>query len=330
MIGEMVVQVVEIGKANNLPLTKILNLSKNNNMNFIRLKRANWIVMMAILALPGALSTSCSKQTGATEEVAPKGDKLTISVIGINEGDSNKDKKSKASSRNSSSSGLSDQKVYTFQDVDMAVSIDNTLPSRNASRKVIARSNNISSSAGVKAATPAEDGLKYVVYIYDGSTLVTSTELTSGTAGTIEGLDPASSYTWVALSYNSSDQAPSLAPSSGSIDLPQNTDVLYASGTVDLATDPSIGILFNHAFSRIGIELNTIGVFGEITGNPLVSVTGLELATGSINLLDGSITAGANYTPTLSYLDFENVDPAFNDAKSAYVYTASTAEQTFS
>ncbi len=299
-------------------------------MNFIRLKRANWIVMMAILALPGALSTSCSKQTGATEEVAPKGDKLTISVIGINEGDSNKDKKSKASSRNSSSSGLSDQKVYTFQDVDMAVSIDNTLPSRNANRKVIARSNNISSSAGLKAATPAEDGLKYVVYIYDGSTLVTSTELTSGTAGTIEGLDPASSYTWVALSYNSSDQAPSLAPSSGSIDLPQNTDVLYASGTVDLATDPSIGILFNHAFSRIGIELNTIGVFGEITGNPLVSVTGLELATGSINLLDGSITAGANYTPTLSYLDFENVDPAFNDAKIAYVYTASTAEQTFS
>src|SRR5690606_16041044 len=97
-----------------------------------------------------------------------------------------------------------------------------------------------------------------------------------------------------------------------------------------LATDPSIGILFNHAFSRIGIELNTIGVFGEITGNPLVSVTGLELATGSINLLDGSITAGANYTPTLSYLDFENVDPAFNDAKIAYVYTASTAEQTFS
>jgi len=321
---------VVIGKANNLPLTKILNLSKINNMNFIRLKRANWVVVMAMLALPGALSTSCSKQTDPTETVAPKGDKLTISVLGINNGDSNNEKKSKASSRNSSSGVLSDQKVYESSDVDMAVSIDNTLPARNASRTVVARSSNLSSSSGLKAATPAEDGLKYVVYIYDGTTLVTSTELASGTAGTIEGLDPAASYTWVALSYSSADQAPGLTPSSGAIDLPQNTDVLYASGTVDLATDPSIGILFNHAFSRIGIELNTIGVFGEISGNPLVSVTGLDLASGSINLLDGMVTAGANYTPTLSYADFANVDPAYNDAKIAYVYTASTAEQTFS
>jgi len=296
-------------------------------MNFIRLKRANWVVVMAMLALPGALSTSCSKQTDPTEIVAPKSDKLTISVLGINEGDSNNDKKAKASSRNNSSGILADQKIYEFSDVDMAVSLGNTLPVKKSSRSVIGKSNSLTSSAGLKAAAPVADDVKYVVYIYDGNTLVASKELASGTAGTIEGLDPAASYTWVALSYSSSTAAPSLTPTSGSIDLPENTDVLYASGTVDLATDPSIGILFNHAFSRIGIELNTIGVFGEITGNPTVTVSGLDLATGSIDLISGDITAGATFTPTLSYADFENVDPAFNDAKIAYVYTASTADQ---
>ncbi|MGO1672275.1 MAG: fimbrillin family protein, partial [Sphingobacterium sp.] len=121
--------------------------------------------------------------------------------------------------------------------------------------------------------------------------------------------------------------APSLTPASGSLDLPENTDVLYASGTVDLADDPTIGVLFDHAFSRIGIELNTIGAFGDITGTPSVSVTGLNLATGNIDLLSGEVTAGETSSPTLEYADFENVDPDYDDAKIAYVYTAAAEAQ---
>src|SRR5690606_13823882 len=55
-------------------------------MKLIRFKRANWVVAMAMLALPGALLTSCSKETNPTEQVEPKGDKLVSTVLGINNG----------------------------------------------------------------------------------------------------------------------------------------------------------------------------------------------------------------------------------------------------
>lgn len=290
-------------------------------MKFLQKRGAYWVVAMAILAIPGSLITSCSKDS-KTEIVDTKSDKLTIAVGGIK---TNNDEGVKRMGV-SSSTKTTPPKIYSFSDVDMAVSIDNTVPVKTSNTSA-ARLNGTAADAAPGVTENMEQDTKYVVYIYSGSTLVAAKELQSGSAGTIDGLDPASSYTWVALSYNSKDDAPSLTPASGAIALPQNKDILYASGTVNLATSPSINILFNHAFSRIGIELNTIGVFGNMTGTPTLSVSGLNLATGSINLLTGAVTAGATFTPTLSYADFKNIDPLYNDAKIAYVYTASTAAQ---
>lgn len=291
-------------------------------MKFLQKKGAHWVVAMAILAIPGTLITSCSKDS-KTEIVDTKSNKLTISVGGIN---TNNDEGVKRMGV-SSSSKTAQSKIYSFSDVDMQISTDNNVPVKTSSLANSVRSNGTAADVAPGVTENMEQDTKYVVYIYSGNTLVTSKELLSGTAGTIEGLDPAGSYTWVALSYNAKDTAPSLTPASGSIALPQNKDVLYATGSVNLASSPTINILFNHAFSRVGIELNTIGVFGNITGNPSVAVSGLNLATGSINLLDGAVTAGASFTPTLSYADFKNIDPLHNDAKIAYVYTASTAAQ---
>lgn len=306
-------------------------------MKLIRFKRVNWIVAMAMFALPGALLTSCSKETNPTEEVVPKGDKLTISVLGINNGDSNVSLKGKASSSNTAKAGIANSTtaaptVYEFADVDMAVSVGNSLPSKQSHVAVRRGGNGLMAAAGLKAAAePVESGIKYVVYLYDDNDeFVTSVELEAGTVGTIADLDPTASYTWVALSYSSKDEAPPLTPNGGSIDdLPANTDVLYAGDVVDLATDPTIEITFDHAFARIGIELNTIGVFGDIdTSQPTsITVSGLSAAAGSINLLDGSVTPGADAPLELTFDDFENVDPAYDDAKIAYVYTASAAEQ---
>lgn len=290
-------------------------------MKFLQKKGAHWVVAMAILAIPATLITSCSKDS-KTEIVDTKSDKLTIAVGGIK---TNNDEGVKRMGV-SSSTKTAQPKIYSFADVDMAVSTDNTVPVKTTNTNA-ARLNGTAADAAPGVTEDMEQDTKYVVYIYSGSTLVAAKELQSGTAGTIEGLNPAGSYTWVALSYNSKDEAPSLTPTSGAIALPQNKDVLYANGSINLATTSNINILFNHAFSRIGIELNTIGVFGQITGSPSVNVSGLNLATGSINLLDGTVTAGATFTPTLSYADFKNVDPLYNDAKIAYVYTASTAAQ---
>ncbi|NGM65826.1 fimbrillin family protein [Sphingobacterium sp. SGR-19] len=304
-------------------------------MKLIRFKRANWVVAMAMLALPGALLTSCSKETNPTEQVEPKGDKLVISVLGINDGSAGPALKAKTGSASVAKSNTmgSDNAfdVYEFADVDMAVSLGNKVPVKEANVAVRKMKNGPSANAGLKMAEEVPAGIKYVVYIYEGSTLVASAELASGTAGTIDGLDPEGEYTWVALSYNSDSAVPTLEPSSPSITLPGNTDVLHASGTVNLATDPTIGIMFDHVFSRIGIELNTMGAFGEITGTPAVNVTGIELTTGDIDLLTGEVTESSGSSPlTLTYADFENVDPAYDDAKIAYVYTAGTTAQNIS
>ena len=296
-------------------------------MRLIKFKRASWVAVMAMLALPGAMITSCSKEN-PTENVVPKGDKLTISVLGINDGNEDSGNKAKASTaRSSFAQAAADYKVYEFADADMAVSLGNTLPVKKAKHTISSRTHSGLANSGMKAAEEMGAGVKYVVYIYDGTTLAGSAELESGTVGTIEGLDMNGEYSWVAVSYNSDASAPGLAPADGVIDLPENTDVLLASGTVNLAENPNIEILFDHALARIGIELNTIGVFGNMTGAASVSVTGASLATGTLDVLTGEITAGDTYEPTLTYDDFVNVDEEYGDAKIAYLYTAAENEQ---
>src|SRR5690606_29706422 len=301
-------------------------------MKFIRLKSVNWMVAMALLALPGALVTSCSKESSPTENVEPKSDQLVISVKGINNQKASAPLRQGLPSKGKAQAAKVVPTVHEFGDVDMAVSVGNDLPVKSsvnfASRK--------GGVAGLRADVPEtavamEEGLKYVVYIYEGTTFVKSIELAAGTAGTIEGLNPEGQYTWVALSYSSKGNVPDLdvpdLEPGTDVELPLNQDVLYATGTVDLSTASTIEILFDHVYSRIGIELNTIGVFGEITGTPQISVTDLNVAAGSLNLLDGSLTPGATIAATLSWEDFQRIDPAYGDQMIAYVYTAPLAEQ---
>src|SRR5690606_35557428 len=296
-------------------------------MKFIRLKSVNWMVAMALLALPGALVTSCSKESSPTENVEPKSDQLIISVKGINNQKASAPLRQGLSSKGKAQAAKVVPTVHEFGDVDMAVSVGNDLPVKSsvnfASRK--------GGVAGLRADVPEtavamEEGLKYVVYIYEGTTFVKSVELAAGTAGTIDGLNPEGQYTWVALSYSSEENVPDLEPGTD-IALPLNQDVLYAKGTVDLSTASTIEILFDHVYSRIGIELNTIGVFGEITGTPQISVTGLNVAAGSLNLLEGSLTPGGATAATLSWEDFQRIDPAYGDQMMAYIYTAPLAAQ---
>lgn len=287
-------------------------------MNSLRIKSVNWVAVAAMLALAGPLATSCSKDTNTTEVVENKDNKLRISVLGINNGASLPAKTAKVGS---STSSAAKPTIHSFSDVDVAVSVDNEVPFKASNLSIRNAANGLSTADGLRAEAVAE-GVKYVLYLYEGDTFVKSVVLTSGIEGTIEGLNPDTEYTWVALSYNSVEDVPASSPTAPSVDLPANTDVLYASGTVTVSDNPTVGITFDHVYSRIGIELNTIGVFGEITGTPDVSVSGLNLASGTLNLLTGQLTAGTTTPATLSYADFENVDPAYNDQKIAYLYTA--------
>lgn len=266
-------------------------------MKIQSIKLRNWAVAMAFMAIGSPIITSCSKDDNSTE-VAPKSDKLTISISGINIDPSFK-----------SASKKMQYDVKDFGDADIAIAISEGNPSEVTKFK---------SSTNYE---PIEENVKYVIYIYEGTNLVASKLLSAGTQGTIEDLNPSTEYQWVAVSYNNEDTAPTLTPT-GDIELPENTDVLYANGNLNLSQSSTLSVAFNHAMARLAVELNTIGVFGEITGDPTVTIKSAGLRTGSLNLLTGAITASTTtFSPTIAYSDFEQVEEGKNDKLQAYFYT---------
>src|SRR5690606_23544420 len=144
---------------------------------------------------------------------------------------------------------------------------------------------------------------------------------TVGGTGTTIAVTPGTTYKWVALSYNNQDPIPTITTGNTSLLMPQNKDILYASGNITIPSTPganvSLPIAFNHAFSRLAIELNSMGVFRPMNSGT-VSVTGLALRTGTINLVTGAVTPETTtFTPTINWDSFTNIDPAYSDAKIA-------------
>lgn len=259
---------------------------------------------MAFLVIGSPLLyTSCSKESSTIDNPQTKDNKISINIKGI-----------KNSPEFKSSQKEQNYTLKSFSDVDVALAVTELNTSETLKLK------------NTEGLEPLANNVKYTIYIYDGTNLVIAKTFTAQEVGTIEGLDASKTYTWVAASHNNETDAPSLTPTTGGVSIPQNTDFLYSSGTLDISSNPTINVEFSHALSRIGIEINTIGVFGDISETPpSLTVSGLNLKAGSIDLATGTITASnTTYDPSLSYSDFENVEEGFNDAKIAYVYTAGT------
>jgi len=101
--------------------------------------------------------------------------------------------------------------------------------------------------------------------------------------------------------------------------------VLYAKGTVNVPApvgqNTALGITFTHRLARVGVEINTMGMFADIE-NLGVTVSGLAAKTATINLRTGALSNLVAYEPTLDFTSFENVEEPYADAKIGYVYTA--------
>ncbi|AIM38980.1 hypothetical protein KO02_21485 [Sphingobacterium sp. ML3W] len=301
-------------------------------MNFSGIKKANWIVATVLLATSGMLATSCSKENNASTENTDEydGTNLVLTVKGINENQT-LNEEVKQSSVNTKSTKMS---VKSYADVDVVSSIDNNVPF-NGTSEVISQKNNGSgqvanANTNLRAAT-LNAGVTYRLYLLsaDGTQVVSSQQFTTGSTGTTIGVTPGATYKWVALSYNNAEAIPTIATGSTSILLPENKDVLYTSGNVTIPSAPgadvSLPITFQHAFSRLAIELNSMGVFGNMNSGT-VSVSGLALKTATIDVATGALTPSAStYTPAINWNSFTNIDAAYNDAKIAYVYTAGTS-----
>lgn len=214
-----------------------------------------------------------------------------------------------------------------FAGFDATVEVDHKLQPKG--RRAILKSGSKNSKGKSLYGALMDPGVKYRLFLYKAdNTFVSSTVLTSDIAATI-GVEAGVSYKWYALSYNSSEtpmDIDPLNPSVTTLNMPEGKDILYDAGTFNVPTGPTpinvaINILFNHKVSRIGVELNSMGMFANMTAGT-VSISGLTLNTGTFDLSDGTWKSYTPYTATLDWSKFGNVEPAYSDRKIAYFFTA--------
>lgn len=297
----------------------------NNNL-------ASKFALAAFLALGTLAVTSCNKDNNQTGQEIPDGQsQIVVRIAGISDGENINTKGVKGSTSNSSSSEHSVQLVQS-NGFDAVVALDNNVPALETSPTA---QTGLRASNGLKAAsTPLTSNTTYRLFLYKNNggtyTFTKSMQLTTGAEAPIQ--VPNGSYKWVALSYNNTDAIPD-GDVSNNIALPENKDVLYASsGTTDIVINSNtspLNITFNRLYSRIAIEVNTLGMFAPIN-SASITVSGQSARAATVNLTTGALTlAPSAGTPALTEANFANIDGNAS-RKVAYFYTADPADQNIS
>ena len=289
----------------------------------------NWkLAGVIFLGTAYFLLVGCSKQMNADDAI-PKKTKISVRVDGIDESIKNAQGEAKASAASKEVSAKEVAELH-FAGFDASLSVDHELGTAGG-RKMIKSSSRKGASKQVMGAA-MDPGVKYRLYLYKAdNSFVSSTELTSDVPAEIE-VDQGVDYKWYALSYNNSESPVDINPATPtvtSLSLPANKDILYDAGTFSVPTGPTpidvpVSIVFDHMVSRIGIELNTMGMFADMA-SAVVSVTGLSTYSGTFDLASGTwgtLTAAAN---GIDWADFVNIEEPYADRKIAYVYTPNTA-----
>lgn len=290
-------------------------------------KRYNPKVVLTVLALFATqILISCSKENG-TEKVVTQGTKLIVNVLGITDITEVSAVKLKANTEGKAlvkQGDIMPKEMISFKGFDAQVSLEkDDLRTTNVS---IGDRVTSSLGSGQLMAAAMKTGVKYRLLIYkiDG-TFVSSTQLLSGTAGEVY-VEKGEKYNWYAVSYHNTDDIPTVNSANPELNVPEDTDLLYASGTVDIpagAADGNVplGVVFEHKFARIALELNTMGMFADMNSVG-VSVSGATAATGTIDLKDGTLSNISSQPVNVDFSNFVNVDPLYGDRKVAYIYTA--------
>jgi hypothetical protein len=176
-------------------------------------------------------------------------------------------------------------------------------------------------------------GVQYRVLIYQNGTFLTSKLASSGTALDIE-VAKGATYTWIAYSYNKDNSVtlPDVASTSApTIPTGENNDLLYASGSITIPTTAGIivtplDITFAHKLRRIGIELNTEGMFADLTAAQ-ITFAGNYFKKGTLDLLTGSLTGSSQAYATIPTSSTYEQAPGhgFNDRNVFYFYSTDPA-----
>ena len=289
----------------------------------------NFSARMAAAILCAQILTGCSKEQEPGQSLSD-GATLSVSVLGVTDAEeiSSIDDKKTSSVKSTVNPQTASSKEMQFDGFDALVSVERDVEEK--SKISVGSSSKGASGDLMAAAVPVGVRYRLLFYKSDG-TFVKSALLTSGTAGQLT-IPKGATYNWSAISYNNTGSIPDINPANPTLTLPANRDVLYAKGTINIPANAAdgttpLGIVFNHRLARIGIELNTMGMFANMNSAG-VTVSGALAKTGTINLRTGALSNLTNYTTGITYSSFTNVDPLYSDRKIAYFYTADSTANT--
>ncbi|WP_149524377.1 hypothetical protein [Sphingobacterium hotanense] len=276
---------------------------------------ANKVASALILAMLTQFAASCNKSQDIEKVETSDKLQLSVSIAGIQE-NSDKSGENKAAVRNNVK-----PLVRSYNEFDALVSVDNHVEQSSSIR---IHSSAAKANSGAARAEAIGPGVKYRLFLYkNDGTFVSSTALTANSTGKVA-IEAGEDYKWYALSYNNTEDVPDVTTGSSAITLAGGKDVLHAAGTLSVPSDASgalpLGIIFNHKTSRLAIELNSMGMFGDMN-SATVAVSGLSMKSGTIDIFTGKYSDLEDYTQTINWSSFENVEAGFNDRKVAYAYT---------
>jgi len=217
--------------------------------------------------------------------------------------------------------------ILNFNDFDAITSVEN----------LAIKPNHLSFKNGnhkLASSLPMAQNVYYYLVLYENQnnspgSFVSKSLMQVGVAKTIY-VQTGVSYYWVAYSYNSiENNLPTVTSDNSIIDLGIGKDVLYAKGVTpviqpDVAT--YLPIVFNHKMARVGIEINTRGLFADIESAE-IELGGDYFMSGNLNIKTDIITPSTSgYGDGVKVNSFSNVpNESSQDRKVAFFYTASTS-----
>ncbi len=274
------------------------------NLHKIIIMKLKYILLLPLLTSTLVFfNTSCEKKSPSDDQeiIKPEDNKIVISFGGIKEDEL---------ITKSASNKLNTEKPQLVEgsEFDVITSVDNKLDGSNFTID----------KTKFKSTNDITENIKYTFYLYKktGNDYVfdKSINLTANTPQSAE-VEVGAQYKWVAMSLNSTTEDFPTVANGGQVSLPGNKDIIRAAGEFTAsAGNNNINAIFNRVVSRIGIELNTMGMFAPLTGGN-VTVSGISSKTGTLNLIDGTIVGGLTTAtlPTVSLASFIAEDLSATD-----------------
>ena len=181
-----------------------------------------------------------------------------------------------------------------------------------------------------RAAAVMPQGIQYRVLIYQNGKFLTSKLAASGSPLDVE-VAKGATYTWIAYSYNKDNTVilPDVAnTASPTIPTGENNDLLHASGSITIPNTAGtivtpLDITFNHKLRRIGIELNTQGMFADLLAAQ-ITFAGNYFKKGTLDLQTGQLTGALQPYDAAPVTNAFQQSPVhgFKDRNVFYFYSA--------